>query len=237
MLEELPLYIKVLFIFTSLLTIGILIYAIRLSFHRVRNNKFILLILIWMMVQLILAVRGFYLNFHIFPPRFLLAVIPPLILILYLMVFKYQEYVFPFSLRMLTLIHVIRIPVEIVLWLLYQYELLPLIMTFEGYNWDILAGLSALIMVFVGFDQQKPRKNLLLIWNICCLGFLLNIVTIAVLSAPLPFQQLAFDQPNRAVFYFPFIWLPSVVVPIVLFSHLTSIIKLIHLKKSFTPNS
>lgn len=231
MLEEIPIYIKVLFIFTSLLTVGILIYSIRIGFHRVRNNKFILLILIWMMVQLVLAVRGFYLDFQTSPPRFLLAVIPPLILILYLTIFKYQEYVLPFSLRMLTLIHVIRIPVEFVLWLLYQDQLLPRIMTFEGYNWDILAGLSALIVVFVGFDRQEPRKNFLLIWNICCLGLLLNIVNIAVLSAPLPFQQLAYDQPNLAVFYFPFIWLPSVVVPIVLFCHLASIIKLIHLKK------
>jgi hypothetical protein len=38
-----------------------------------------------------------------------------------------------------------------------------------------------------------------------------------------PFQQFAFDQPNIAVLYFPFIWLPSCVVPLVLLSHLAAI--------------
>lgn len=55
------------------------------------------------------------------------------------------------------------------------------------------------------------------------LGLLINIVIRALLSFPSPMQQLAFDQPNRAIIYFPFIWLPTVVVPIILFSHLASI--------------
>jgi len=38
----------------------------------------------------------------------------------------------------------------------------------------------------------------------------------------LPIQQFAFEQPNRAVLYFPFIWLPSVVIPIFIFSHLAA---------------
>jgi hypothetical protein len=61
---------------------------------------------------------------------------------------------------------------------------------------------------------------LLIAWNLLCLGLLINIVTLAVLSAPFPFQQLAFDQPNIAVLFFPFIWLPAFVVPAVLFAHL-----------------
>jgi hypothetical protein len=40
-------------------------------------------------------------------------------------------------------------------------------------------------------------------------------------------QQIALDQPNRGVTFFPFIWLPSVIVPIVLFCHLASLWKLV----------
>jgi hypothetical protein len=41
-------------------------------------------------------------------------------------------------------------------------------------------------------------------------------------------QQFAITQPNIAVQYFPFNWLPSVVVPLVLFSHLASIQQLLN---------
>jgi hypothetical protein len=72
----------------------------------------------------------------------------------------------------------------------------------------------------------------MLLWN--CGGILLLsvIVTIAVLSAPLPFQQLAFKQPNVAVLQFPFTWLPAYVVPVVLLSHII-FIKKISAKKIF----
>jgi hypothetical protein len=55
---------------------------------------------------------------------------------------------------------------------------------------------------------------------------LFNIVLTAILPAPLPIQQLAFDQPKIAVMYFPFVYLPGFIVPIVLFSHLVSLKKL-----------
>jgi hypothetical protein len=58
-----------------------------------------------------------------------------------------------------------------------------------------------------------------------------NIVTIAILSAPLPFQQMGFDQPNVGVFLFPFIWLPALIVPLVLFSHLVCIYQLVRQKE------
>ncbi len=237
MIESLPLYIRVFFIITSLMAVGILIYTIRLGFHRVKNNLFIPLILVWMMIQLLLAVREFYLDFQAMPPRFLYAVIPPTIFIIYFTVGKYNQYVAPLSLKMLTIIHIVRIPVEWILWLLYQHQWIPKIMTFEGYNWDVLVGISAIGMALWSFDDNQPREKILLIWNIVGLGFLVNIVTIAILSTPLPFQQLAFEQPNKAVFYFPFIWLPSVIVPIVLFSHVASIIKLVKRDKEISISS
>jgi FtsH-binding integral membrane protein len=67
---------------------------------------------------------------------------------------------------------------------------------------------------------------LLGVWNILALGLVITIVTIAVLSFPAPLQQLAFDQPNLAVAYFPYVWLPTVVVPIVLFCHAASLYKI-----------
>ena len=67
---------------------------------------------------------------------------------------------------------------------------------------------------------------MLLVWNVCCLLILGVTVSVAIMSMPTPFQQFGFDQPTVAVFYFPFVWLPGIVVPVVYFSHLVAIRKL-----------
>ena len=55
---------------------------------------------------------------------------------------------------------------------------------------------------------------------------LFNIIVHAFLSLPTPLQQLAFEQPNVAVAYFPFIWLPTFVVPVVYVAHIIAIQRL-----------
>jgi hypothetical protein len=67
------------------------------------------------------------------------------------------------------------------------------------------------------------NKSIVLVWNIICIGLLINIVVNGLLSAPSPFQQFGFEQPNVAILHFPFMFLPACIVPIILFSHLASI--------------
>jgi hypothetical protein len=100
-------------------------------------------------------------------------------------------------------------------------------MTFEGMNFDILSGLTAPFVYYFGFIKKQLHTKFLIVWNILCLGLLINIVSIAILAAPTPFQKLALDQPNTAVLYFPFIWLPAIIVPLVLLSHLASLRQLL----------
>jgi hypothetical protein len=67
-----------------------------------------------------------------------------------------------------------------------------------------------------------------------CLGLVVNIAINGLLSAPTPLQQFAFDQPNIALAYFPFVLLPSVVVPMVIFAHLASIRQILTRKTNKT---
>ena len=113
--------------------------------------------------------------------------------------------------------------VEIVLLELFFYNAIPKIMTFEGWNFDILAGISALFVYYFGFIQKRISYRMMLVWNIVALGLLVTIVLIAALSMPSPIQSFGFTQPNIAIFFFPYVWLPSFVVPVVLFSHIVSI--------------
>jgi hypothetical protein len=128
----------------------------------------------------------------------------------------------------LTILHIVRAPVELVLFWLFVYKAVPKLMTFEGRNFDVLSGLTAPLIYYFGFIKQYIGKKGILLWNFICLALLMNIVVNAILAAPFPIQQFGFDQPNIAVLYFPYIWLPCCIVPLVLLSHLATIKKLLN---------
>ena len=98
-------------------------------------------------------------------------------------------------------------------------------MTFEGSNPDILSGITA-PLVWLAYRKGIVGSKGLLTWNIVCLALLFNIVVHAILSAPTPFQQFAFDQPNVGLLKAPYVLLPAFIVPAVLFSHVVAILKL-----------
>lgn len=215
---SIPPYIAILFILTTLL-------ALVFIYQAVNKSKTVLVVsLTWLLLQGIISMRGFYENTTTVPPRFVFLVPPALLFILVLFVTKKgRQFIDALNIKTLTWLHVVRIPVEIILYLLFVNKTIPQLMTFEGRNFDILAGISAPIIALIAFSGERVKKRLLLCWNIICICLLLNIVINAILSAPLPFQQFAFDQPNIALLYFPFTWLPCYVVPVVLFAHLASV--------------
>ena len=175
----------------------------------------------WLLFQGIAGFTGFYLVTDTIPPRFALLFPPALFFIAILFISKAgKSFIDSLSPKTLTYLHTVRIPVEFVLWWLFLNGQVPELITFEGRNFDILAGITAPFVGFFGYTKTKLNRLILITWNIVCLGLLINIVSHAFLSAPTPFQQFAFDQPTVGVLYFPFIWLPAGIVPIVLFSHL-----------------
>jgi hypothetical protein len=199
-------------------------------FYRATNKStaFLIVALGWLAVQAVISLTGFYQQTNTLPPPFAFLIAPPLVAILGLFITaKGRRFIDGLDLRKLTLLHAIRIPVELFLFFIFLRKGIPQIMTFEGANPDILSGFTALVMFGVAFRYQQRKKTLLLVWNFICLGFLINIVTIAILAAPFQFQQLAFDQPNIGVLYFPFTWLPCAIVPLVLLSHLGAIRQLL----------
>jgi hypothetical protein len=187
--------------------------------------------LLWLILQAYLANSGFYLKVSSEPFRFLLAAPPAILFIASIFISKNgRSWIETLSIQKLTVIHLVRIPVEITLYWFYLSKMIPELMTFSGRNFDILAGLTAPIIYYLVFIKKVIGKRGLLLWNFICLGLLLNIIISAVLSVPTSFQQLAFDQPNIAILHFPLVWLPTFVVPIVLFSHFATIYRLLQSK-------
>lgn len=218
MLLDIPFYVSFVFVLALLMTIYFFFKVINYS------KKLLLVIIIWALLQGILSYSGFYLNVGDIPQKIMIAVFPPILLMIAVFLSKKgKDWVDTLSLKDLTLLHIVRVPIELVLYWLFLYKAVPELMTFSGRNFDIIAGITAPFVYYFGFVKQLVSKKVILVWNVICLGLLLSIIVNAVLSAPLPIQQFAFEQPNIAIFNFPFLWLPSVIVPIVIFSHLVVI--------------
>jgi len=217
-MEYLPLVNKLLFILTTSVAIWIFFIATKRSFIG------LLMVLAWLLFQAIISIKGFYVNGSLMSPRVMLLILPPMVLIVILLVSpRGRQYTDLLNPATLTLVHTIRIAVEIVLYGLFLEKQVPRLMTFAGGNYDILSGLSAPIIYYLAFVKKSIGKKIMLAWNLVCMTLLFSIVIHALLSVATPFQQFAFDQPNKAILEFPYCWLPSFIVPLVLCSHLVSI--------------
>lgn len=217
-MNTVPDLITLLFIATTLFTVWMFYKA------SAKSKPVLVCISAWSVLQALISLTGFYQVPDALPPRFVLLIGPCFIFIAILFTTQWgKRFIDSLSIKQLTLMHVVRIPVEITLYFLFVAKLIPGLMTFEGNNFDIISGITAPVIFYLVYSTRKLNTGALLVWNFLCLGLLINVLVIAILSAQTPIQQLAFEQPNIGVTYFPYIWLPGVIVPLVLIAHLTAI--------------
>lgn len=190
-----------------------------------KNKILLAIIALIALVQSIISSTDFYANSSTIPPRFVLLVLPSfIIVILSLSIERFRKLCMNFEMKYLILIHASRLLVELVLHALYEIKFIPKEMTYEGNNFDILIGISSVIIYYL-YTRGKLSNKALLVWNYVGLLFLINIVVTSIISAPGPQQLIAFDQPNKVVQHFPFSLLPAVIVPVVFFGHILGLIK------------
>lgn len=200
---------QIIFLSISILSLVLLYFALG------RDRKALCLFLIWQVLVGTLAICKFF----EYRPDLFPLVIGGTILITFLSLKKNDKgYI---NTTILLSIHLLRIPVELVLFELFLQNKIPKIMTFEGWNFDILIGISAFaILIYQRTSKRKINPLFFVVWNIIGILFLLFIVSLAIMSSPLPIQQFAFEQPNIAVLAFPYCFLPTCIVPIVFMSHI-----------------
>ncbi len=235
-METVPPYVPVVFILTTFATLAFLTQAVKSAGSRSLPAKLLFFVLpLWVIFQGVIALGGFYQNENSIPPRIaLFGVLPAVITIFVYLIFFRKSFIERIPLQLLTSLHVVRIPVELTLYWLFIAKQVPQAMTFEGRNFDILSGFLAIIVYFVAFRGRNINRWVLIAFNVIGLLLLANIVSSAVMSLPSPLQQMAFDQPNRAVMFFPYIWLPTIIVPAVLFAHLAALWRLIGMGKQLS---
>lgn len=181
-------------------------------------------ILIWISLLTALSVSGFLQDFSVFPPRMLLVLLVPLVVVVGITFSRsFTQLVRFVPPHWLVFLQSFRVLVEILLWWLFLDKLLPIQMTFEGRNLDILTGLLAPIAGLGMMKLTRYRKVIGLLFNVIGLALLINIVTIAILSMPTPFRMFMNEPANTIVASFPIVFLPGLLVPIAYALHFFSL--------------
>lgn len=178
----------------------------------------------WLVLLTVLSMAGFFRDFTTLPPRPALVIIIPAVVLAIL----------SFRKKCITLLQAapphwlvamqgFRIVVEIQLWLAFTRGLLPVQMTFEGHNYDIVSGILGLLAGWLMWRFKPYWKTIAVVYNIIGLALLLNILVIAVLSMPGPTRYFMNDPANTIVGEFPFIFLPDGLVVLAIALHVFSL--------------
>jgi hypothetical protein len=109
-----------------------------------------------------------------------------------------------------------RLPLELVMHRAANDGLMPSVMSFSGYNFDILSGVGAAFVAPLIALRKAPRW-LIVAWNALGSTLLFAIALIAMLASPVV-RAFGDDQLNVWVTRFPYCWM-AVMVAAALFGH------------------
>ncbi|GMU58187.1 MAG: hypothetical protein AMXMBFR33_73330 [Candidatus Xenobia bacterium] len=196
----------------ALTAAGFLLLVRRAGASPVKSTFFMLS---WLAAVAGLAASGRLLDFdRVPPPLFLPVVVGGVITVALAFSSWGTRLVMELPLALLVGSQAFRLPLELVMHHAYEVEVMPVQMSYEGLNLDILTGATALILAFY------PRRFLVWAWNFMGLALLINVVTIAILSTPIPIRVFTNEPANLWIATVPFCWLPTFLVPLALLGHL-----------------
>jgi hypothetical protein len=194
---------------------------------RQQNRLFrttLLLIAAWVILTGVLASRGFFAHFSTLPPRPVLLILLPLpVLLAIAFSNRFRTLALAIPGHWLIFFQSFRILVELILWQAFLKGALPVQMSFEGRNWDILSGLLALATGWIVMNRRQGYRTIAVVYNIIGVGLLLNVLVVAVLSMPTPLRYFMNEPSVEKVAQFPMIYLPSVLVVLAYSFHIFSL--------------
>lgn len=228
------------FILTTIIFYGLLLARLKKSLaqtsltedkkRRIFNGTLISLI-IWAIVTAALSLAGILSDFSSFPPKLFITLIIPLVTIIWVVRTNAMKEILKHTPpQSIIWIQSFRVIVEILLWRLFVDNLAPVQMTFEGRNFDVVSGLTAIVVAIL-VTNKKLSAPIVIAWNFLGLGLLINIVAIAITSMPTPLRVFMNEPANTIVTKFPIVWLPALLVPLAYGLHFLSLRQWLSLKK------
>ena len=176
-------------------------------------------VLAWLLVTALVAASGLLRRFDATPPPFAIFVLAVAIIGVAVPCSSLGTLlVRGLPLWALVGFQVFRFPLELVMHRAYVEGVMPVQMSYSGYNYDIVSGITAGVLG-VWLARGRVPRWLVAAWNLVGFVLLVNVVTIAILSAPV-FAWFGPDRLNVFVTYPPFVWLPAILVPAALMGHI-----------------
>jgi hypothetical protein len=171
----------------------------------------------WLAYTGLLAARG-VLRFWA-PPTMGLVLVPTVVLAIGLALSPLgARFVAGIPIAWLVGVQGFRVAVELLLHRAYVEGLMPVQMSYAGRNFDVVTGITALLLGAWLATGQRSRV-LVVLWNTMGLALLLNVLVIAMLSAPTPFRVFTNEPANVWITRAPWVWLPAVMVLAALMGH------------------
>lgn len=182
------------------------------------------LLIAWVTLIGVLATGGFFSDFYRLPPRLSFALLIPLpIVLLFSRGPRAKQLLQNIPAQWLIYPQAFRILVELGIWLLVRSGSLPVQLSFEGRNFDVLTGLLAFPVGYYCFVKKTWPPAVALLYNIAGLVLLVNVVTLSTLSMPGPFRVFQNSPDSSILTRMPYIYLPGLLVPLAYTLHILSL--------------
>ncbi|HMA19049.1 MAG TPA: hypothetical protein VKS03_11480 [Thermoanaerobaculia bacterium] len=177
----------------------------------------------WWLAALLLATGGFFAAGRPGAPRIAWASVPLIVgLTLYAASAAYRRTIDGTPPDRLIGAQVYRLlgGVFVVGWAL---GLLPGIFALPAGLGDLAIGAAAPLVASLLRKRRPQARRAAVLWNVVGLADLVMAVTLGVLSTPGRLQRLSFGAPNTAISAYPFVLVPTVLVPLSVLLHVFSL--------------
>ena len=175
---------------------------------------------LWLWATGGLGLSGLLARFDLTPPPFVVLLVITLVVCAYFGLSRIGAALAAVPLAWLVALQAFRFPLELVMHRAAVEGVMPEQMSYTGWNFDILTGITALLLAPAISAGRAPRWAIAT-WNGLGALLLVNVVTIAIASTPV-FRAFgkAPHKVNTFVAFFPYVWLPTVLVATALVLHI-----------------
>ncbi len=191
-------------------------------------RKAALSLICWVVYISAISVTGIFENSSL-PPRIpLLLVLPAFVFFIYFFTNKDFKPVIdntPHSWPVY--FQSFRVLVELLIYWAFLKGILPVSATFDGYNFDIVIGLTAPLIAYLTFARGKVSKPLFILWNVAGLSTLLIVVSILMRHAYFV-ENERLSILHGGLGSFPYTFLAGLFMPLAVFMHIFSLVKTKH---------
>ena len=181
---------------------------------------------VWMGLTWQLAASGVLAEFDRWPPPMMLLLLAVLTVSTIVAFTRYgTRFVNGLPLWLLIVGQSFRLPLELLMHQAANEGVMPMQMSYSGWNFDIVTGTTAIPVAWWLARGHAHARTLALIWNVMGSLLLANVLTVAALSLP-TFARFGPDRLNVWVTEPPYVWLPTMMVVTAITGHLVIFRKL-----------